>query len=238
MPLRRLIARNRSATADWELAGLLAFTAGAVDVTGYLSLRQYTSHMSGLVALMAEDVGQRGLRILLEPTTVLASFLAGAAVCALLVNWARRRDRESMYAVPVLLEAALLASLAVPGATGRYFLTLCVMSFSMGLQNAIITKLSHSVIRTTHITGMVTDIGIELGKALYWNRTTGRVPVQVDRGKLLLLSMLVLLFFSGGALGTFSYSHLGFLLMLPLAGLLALLTILPIAADLHWSAVP
>jgi len=237
MPLRRLIARDRSPTADWELAGLLAFTAGAVDVTGYLSLRQYTTHMSGLVALMAEDVGQRGLRILLEPATVFASFLAGAAFCALLVNWARRRDRESLYAVPLLIEAALLATLAIPGSIGRFFLTLCVMSFSMGLQNAMITKLSHSVIRTTHITGMVTDIGIELGKALYWNRTTGRVPVQAERGRMLLLSMLVLLFFTGGALGTLSYAHLGFWLMLPLAGMLALFTIAPIAVDLRWLRV-
>jgi uncharacterized membrane protein YoaK (UPF0700 family) len=235
MPLRKLTARTRSTSANWQLAALLAFNAGAVDVTGYLSLRQYTSHMSGLVALMAEEFSLRGIRILLEPAAILASFLTGAAICALLVNWARRRDYESLYAVPVLLEAAMLASLAVPGATTRFFLTLCVLSFSMGLQNAIITKLSDSVIRTTHVTGMVTDIGIELGKALYWNRSHHQRPVHADRGRLMLLSMLVSLFFAGGTLGAFTYPHIGFLIMLPLAAMLASLTVLPIASDLHLS---
>ena len=233
MPLRRLTARNRSATANWQLAALLAFTAGAVDVTGYLALRQYTSHMSGLISLMAADLNLRSMQTLLGPASALGSFLAGAALCALMVNWARRRDRESLYAVPLLFEAALLASLSIPGTSRHFFLALCTLSFSMGLQNAIITKISGSVIRTTHVTGMVTDIGIELGKAFYWNRTTGRTPVRAERNRLLLLSMLVALFFTGGVVGAVSYPHLGFSLMLPLAVMLAIPTIVPITADLH-----
>ena len=235
MPLRRLTARDRSATANWQLAALLAFTAGTVDVSGYLALRQFTSHMSGLVAAMAADIATQGFRAFTQPAVVLSCFLAGAASCAVLVNWERRRNRESLFAVPVLLEALLLASLALPLESRHLFITLCVLGFSMGLQNAIITKISHAEIRTTHITGMVTDIGIELGKALYWNRTTGRIPVHAERHRLLLLIMLVSLFFAGGTLGAFAYPRVGFLLRLPLAVLLAAPTILPIAADLHLS---
>jgi len=102
----------------------------------------------------------------------------------------------------------------------------------MGLQNAIITKISEAEIRTTHVTGMLTDIGIELGKALYFNRKRAQPPVRSDRSRLLLLSLLVVLFFSGGALGAFAYPRIGFLLLVPLAAALSVFTVFPIAADL------
>jgi uncharacterized membrane protein YoaK (UPF0700 family) len=234
MPLRRLTARHRSTAANWQLAALLAFTAGTVDVSGYLSLHQFTSHVSGTIAALAASIATLGARALLSPIAVLAGFLAGAAFCAALVNWARHRNREGVFAFPMLVEALLLASLAFPWPAHHALLALCTLSFAMGLQNAIITKISHAEIRTTHVTGMITDIGIELGKALYWNRSTDHAPVTARRERLLPLIMLVVLFFSGGALGAFAYPLIGFRLMLPLAALLALPTIFPIAADLHF----
>jgi len=237
MPLRRLTARTRSTAANWQLAALLSFTAGTVDVSGYLALHQFTSHMSGTVAALAADLPTLGPSALLPAAAVLGSFLSGAAFCALLVNWKRRREREGVFAFPVLLEALLLASLALPWTPHHGLLTLVILGFAMGLQNAVITKISHAEIRTTHITGMVTDIGIEIGKALYWNRSVALAPVHASRDRLLLLSMLATLFFAGGALGAFAYPHAGFLLMLPLAVLLALPTILPLATDLRSPAL-
>jgi uncharacterized membrane protein YoaK (UPF0700 family) len=240
MPLRRLTARERSSRSNWQLAAVLAFVAGAADVSGYLALHQFTSHMSGIVASLATTLAERklqsGAEALTIPAATLSAFLAGAAVCAVLVNWARRRNRESLYAVPVLLEALLLAALTFPAVHTRFFLVLVGLCFSMGLQNAIITKISESEIRTTHVTGMITDIGIELGKVLYINRSHTQPRVRADGSRLALLSLLVALFFGGGALGAFAYLHIGFLLMLPLAAALASLTVLPIMADLQRSA--
>jgi uncharacterized membrane protein YoaK (UPF0700 family) len=238
MPLRRLTARERSTAANWQLASLLAFTAGAVDVSGYLAFHQFTSHMSGITAFLAARSSSGSADILLRPSAVLASFLAGAAFCAMLVNWERRRNREGVFALPMLVEALLLASVALTWPAHHIFLALCVLGFAMGLQNAVITKISDAEIRTTHVTGTVTDIGIELGKALYWNRSSNRSPfVAADLPRLLLLGLLVVLFFGGGALSSFVFPHIGFLLMLPLATLLALPTILPLAADLRAPAL-
>jgi uncharacterized membrane protein YoaK (UPF0700 family) len=236
MPLRKLTARIRTPAANWQLAALLAFTAGVTDVSGFLALGAFTSHMSGTVATIAAELHTRGDSILIHPALVLACFLAGAAFCAVLINWERRRDRESLFAVPVLLEALLLASLAFPGSLHRTWLSLATLSFAMGLQNAIITKISHAEIRTTHVTGMITDIGIELGRALYWNRSPVLHPVQANRQHLLLLTLLVGLFFVGGTIGTFAFPHIGFLILLPVAFLLAAFTILPITADLRHTA--
>ncbi len=238
MPLRHLTARERSSATNWQLAALLAFTAGAIDVTGYLKFRQFTSHLSGVTSDLALNTAGQATQLLIHPAAVFFSFLAGAAFCALVVNWKRRRLHEGVFALPVLIEAMLLTSAAFPWTTQHPVLTLSILAFAMGLQNAIITKLSDSVIRTTHVTGMVTDIGIELGKALYRNRSPHHPPVIANRTRLLLLSMLVTLFFTGGFAAAIAFPHLGLLLMLPLAAMLALLTILPLAADLHFLRSP
>jgi uncharacterized membrane protein YoaK (UPF0700 family) len=233
MPLRRMAGRERSTAANWQLAALLAFTAGTVDLCGYMALRQFTSHMSGTVATIAADVAAGHVRVFARPLFVLGCFLAGAAFCAVVVNWERRRNRESLFAVPVLIEALLLAAVPLFAGPRHMFASLAALGFSMGMQNAVITKVSHHEIRTTHVTGMITDIGIELGKLLYWNRTTGRVPVLAERRRLALLTGLVMLFFGGGALSATMFSHVGFHLLLPLSVLLAAPTILPIATDLQ-----
>jgi uncharacterized membrane protein YoaK (UPF0700 family) len=127
----------------------------------------------------------------------------------------------------------LLAAVALFGGSGRLLASLAVMGFSMGLQNAVITKISDAEIRRTHVTGTITDIGIELGRLLYWNRTPRGTEVRADGRKLVLLTMLVVLFFGGGTLSAVMFQRLGFSLMLPLAVLLAVPTILPIAADFN-----
>jgi len=103
----------------------------------------------------------------------------------------------------------------------------------MGLQNALITKLSNAEIRTTHLTGIITDIGIELGKLLVRNRSslTGP-PIVASRPKLRILSLLSLLFLSGSICGGLAFRSLGYHAALPLAVLLGVLAVAPMANDL------
>ncbi|MBP6615545.1 MAG: DUF1275 domain-containing protein, partial [Aquabacterium sp.] len=104
----------------------------------------------------------------------------------------------------------------------------------MGLQNAMITKVSNSVIRTTHVTGMVTDIGIELGRLLYWNRTPDspeHPAVRANLRRLRLHVSLVLMFFLGGLLGALGFKHLGYIATVPPALLLAALSSLQFIPD-------
>lgn len=230
MPLRRLTGSERSPHANRQLAALLAFTAGAVDVAGFLDLRQFTSHMSGSMATIAAELETRGLRVVWPPALVLAAFVFGAACCAVVVNWSRRRGRESLYATPLFAEALLLCAAAL---LHHPWAVLAVLSFSMGLQNATISKISHAEIRTTHITGMVTDVGIEIGRALYWNRSSGAGPVHADRERLGLLLALTGLFFCGGVSGALAFPHIGMRLLMPLAALLFVFTFLPIVSDMR-----
>ena len=237
--LRRLTGRERSQAANRELAHYLAFIAGATNAGGYLAVEQYTSHMSGIVSAMADNLAAGGVQVALAGLSAVVAFTAGAALTALMVNWGRRRERESEYALPLMAEAALLVCFGLLGGSlekDRLFLvpaTVILLCFTMGLQNAIITKISNAEIRTTHVTGMVTDIGIELGKLIYWNQRQRSTEVLADRDKLRLLGSLVGLFFLGGVVGALGFRRLGFQSVLPLALLLVVLAIVPLLDDVR-----
>lgn len=243
MPLqyaRRLTGRERSAAANRHLGIALTFVAGATNAGGYLAVKQYTSHMTGIVSLMADNLALREYDIVLGGVGALLSFMSGAACSAVLVNFARRRNLQSEYAVPLLLEAVLLLTFGflgtrLSGIEGLFVpVTVMLLCFIMGLQNAVVSKLSHAEIRTTHLTGMITDIGIELGKLAYWNRrgTLVRPDVLANRERLKVLTLLVASFFIGGIAGALGFAHIGYLSTVPLALVLVTLAGVPAIDDL------
>jgi uncharacterized membrane protein YoaK (UPF0700 family) len=239
--LRRLTGSQRSQKANRQLAHFLAFIAGAANAGGYVAVKQYTSHMSGILSSMADATAVQDVGWLAAGSSALLAFLGGAGCTAILVNWGRRRDLHSEYALPMMVEAALLLCFGLMGGHLEHHswfvvpATVALLCFTMGLQNAIITKISQAEIRTTHVTGMVTDIGIELGKALYWNRRSGdaMTAVHADMEKLWLLVSLVGLFFIGGVTGAIGFKHVGFIATLPLAVILLMLAVVPVLDDLR-----
>lgn len=234
--LRRLTGSTRTESANRHLACYLAFVAGATNAGGFLAVRQYTSHMSGIVAAMADDLAVGSLRLAFTGLGAVLCFMLGAFLTALFVRWARSNSLESEYALPLIFEALLLVVFGFTGSvfTGRRVLgTVMLLCLTMGLQNAIITKLSNSVIRTTHVTGMVTDIGIALGRiAFHLSARTGS-PLEPERATLRLLASLVGLFFVGGVTGAVGFKQVGFFFTLPLAAVLLLLAATPVFDDIR-----
>ncbi|MDB5743026.1 MAG: hypothetical protein JWR68_1341 [Polaromonas sp.] len=237
---RHLTGQHRTASINRLLGALLAFNAGAVNAGGFLVVAMYTSHMTGFASLLADNLVLGNTALVLGAVGTLLAFTTGAAVTAILVNWARQHALRSEYALPLLLEAALLLVFGLLGATlNRQTpfavpLTVLVLAFTMGLQNALVSKISSSQIRTTHMTGIVTDIGIELGKLFYWNRT-GSPPesrVRANRIKLRLLVTLLGAFVAGGIVGAAGFKYIGFIWVVPLALLLLALCLPPLYSDL------
>jgi uncharacterized membrane protein YoaK (UPF0700 family) len=232
-------AAQRNPQSNIRLGAALAFVAGAANAGGFLAVGQYTSHMTGIVSLMADQIVLGHLGLAAAGAAALLAFMLGAMATSLVVNWARRRGLQSRYALPVLLESALMLLFGLMGATLQAQVTLLLpatvllLCFMMGLQNAVITKVSHAEIRTTHVTGLVTDMGIELGKLLYVNRTETQPPVRASRSRLRTQGTLLGLFFLGGVLGAWGFQRTGFLATVPLALLLALLAWRPLVHDLN-----
>lgn len=238
---RSLTGRERSQRSDRQLGCFLAFVAGAMNAGGFLAIHQYTSHMTGIVSSMADDLALGTFDLVLRGIGALVSFVAGAATTAVLVNYARNRHLDSVYALPLLIEAFLLLVFGLLGARlsdveGLFVpATVTLLCFIMGLQNAVITKLSRAEIRTTHITGIVTDIGIELGKLFYRNsaRVPARPKVVANRDRLTILSMLAGCFLVGGVIGALSFKHAGYVATIPLALALVTVAIVPAIDDLR-----
>jgi uncharacterized membrane protein YoaK (UPF0700 family) len=237
---RRLTGRKRTPGANRHLGLTLAFVAGAINAGGFLAVRQYTSHMTGIVSAIADDLALGNPVLVLGGLGALLSFLLGAGCSAVMINYSRQRDMHSEYALPLLLEAGLLLCFGLLGARLSHVpglfvpVTVMLLCFIMGLQNAMITKLSRAEIRTTHLTGVLTDIGIEVGKLAYWNRASAtNQPVRADRDRLIVLVSLVMCFFVGGIAGAVGFSHVGYVSTVPLALLLVLLAAVPTADDVR-----
>lgn len=236
---RRLTGNSRSQKANRQLGFVLCFVAGATNAGGFLAVNQYTSHMTGIVSAMADHLVLGEFTLVLAGIGALFSFLTGSACSAIMVNYSRRRQLYSEYAFPLLVEAALLLGFGLLGPRLADFngifvpMTVMLLCFIMGLQNAVITKLSSAEIRTTHLTGIVTDIGIELGKWAYWNRShpNERPLVTADGNRLRVLISLVVFFFTGGVIGALGFKHLGYIATVPLAVTLMALVAVPVVDD-------
>lgn len=261
--LRELTAPERTARANLHLGVTLAFVAGAFNAGGFLAIGQYTSHMTGVVSSVADQIVLAQWDLVIAGVLSLLAFVAGAASTAILVNYARRNHHGAAgpYAVPLLIEAALLLVFGLVGSRLQSHelisisLTAVLLCYAMGLQNALVTKISNAEIRTTHVTGLVTDIGIELGKSLYWNQSAARsaaqaaqaargvagtatspaplpgpARIQANRRKLRVHLSLVGAFFVGGVTGATGFKLVGFIAALPLAALLVVIAAAPLLA--------
>lgn len=242
--LRFLTGRHRTPSINRLLGLLLAFVAGAVNAGGFLVVHMYTSHMTGFVSMLADNVVLGNMALVLGATGALTAFVCGAACTAVMVNLARQHQLRSGFSLPLLLEAMLLLLFGLVGATTlnrptpfAVPLTVLLLAFLMGLQNALVSKVSSSQIRTTHMTGVITDLGIELGKLVYWNHagTPPRAHVRANRAKLRLFGMLLTMFLLGGLVGAAGFKYIGFVWVVPLSALLFAVSMPPLLRDLRQS---
>jgi uncharacterized membrane protein YoaK (UPF0700 family) len=240
--LRQLTAPERTQRANRQLGGVLAFVAGAINAGGFLAVQRYTSHMSGIVSSIADNLVIGEMLLAVAGLACLLAFVLGAITSAVLVNWGRRRHLRGEFALPLMVEAALLLLFGLMGANLHLYVdlfvpsTVALLCFIMGLQNAMVTKISKAEIRTTHMTGVITDLGIELGRLLYWNRLAEADEghrVVANRDKIRIHLTILGLFFSGCLIGAMAFKTLGFSATLPFAVLLTGMAALPLLSDLR-----
>ncbi len=231
----------RSESLNRQLAWAMAFVAGAVNAGGFLAVGHYTSHMTGVVSSMADVLAEGDLTTALAALAMMLSFTGGAFVCSTLISFGQRRRMRSRYALTLVFEAALML---VFGFMGNRLekevqftlpLTVMLLCFIMGLHNAVTSIISGAAVRTTHLTGTVTDIGIEVSRLTYVNvhQRHGRDRIMADRKKLWLLLLILASFLGGGVAGALGFKHIGFKVTVPLAGFLCFLAARPLLLELR-----
>jgi uncharacterized membrane protein YoaK (UPF0700 family) len=167
---------GRSERQNRLLAGYLALVGGFVNSAGFVIIGSFTSHVTGNVGRLANDVVAAEWAAAATALMMVLAFMAGAFAASLAIESQIFRSRSSAYAAALATESALLALFtaashwaptALPRLRDAEAAILCV---AMGLQNSLVTRLSGAVVRTTHLTGVATDIGIEAARWLLWWR--------------------------------------------------------------------
>ena len=223
----------RSNDIDRRLACTLAAIAGALNTAAFQAVGFFSANMTGNVSSLSDHAAlgewQSGAFYL----TIVLAFIGGAAVSTLLINAGRRRQMHGIYAFSILAEALLMmllgcAELWLPQQQRGPVLILG-LSFLMGLQNAVVTRISDARVRTTHVSGMATDIGIEL--SMLFDIARGHelhADVASYRSKLRLHVQTVLSFLVGGVVGIVVYLAIGSRLLFGTAAVLLVIALVGI----------
>ena len=187
---------SRLATWVWVGAAALACVAGMVNVVGYLGFEhQAITHLTGTTSLLGAALAQGNLRSVLQLAGMLLAFMLGAVLSGLLIKDSVLQLGRR-YGVALALEALLLA-LAVPMFEQGWFLGPLLAAVAIGLQNAMATTYSGAIIRTSHVSGMFTDLGITFGHAMR--------GLPVDHRRLWLCLVIITAFLAGGVIGALLY---------------------------------
>lgn len=176
-----------------EIGGFaLAFIAGSVNAIALLGFKhEAVSHLTGTATVLSLQIANLEYAEIVHLLLVIASFLLGAAFSGFVIgNTALSLGRR--YSFALLVESALLFFAAVLLHDGNIHGHL-LASAACGLQNAMTSTYSGAVVRTTHVSGLFTDLGIMLG---LWLR--GQSP---DKRRVILYMTLIAGFIFGGIAG-------------------------------------
>ena len=165
---------------------MLAASAGAVNGFAFTMCEQFVTHLSGTFT----ELGQQSWRatLVFDSAAIILSFIAGAVASIVMLHARASSGDHPRWATPLVSVTLLLIGVAMAGRAGLFgtiggdeppILLLSLLSFAMGAQNAAVAATTGLAVRTTHVTGPATDLGIHLGTALFtrgkdrWNALRG-----------------------------------------------------------------
>ena len=206
----RHLGTKRTYNHNVKLASLLGLTAGFVNAAGFLGFSVLTTNVTGHAALFAEQIALQNFKTARVIALWMFLFLAGAFVSSFIISRIGKNQQYS-YVIPILIEIVILIAVALLGY--RYDDSLIgkelfagSLLFAMGLQNALVSMVSGSVVRTTHLTGTFTDLGIELAQ-FFRHKAEDRTALKV---KIKLRSAIIFFFMCGALAGAYIFRWLHF----------------------------
>jgi uncharacterized membrane protein YoaK (UPF0700 family) len=186
--------RKRSYKHDLRLAVFLCFTAGIVNAAGLFAFAVLTTNVTGHAALLAHKLATGDLRSARMIGLWLILFLSGAFFSSFCIGQLRKFG----YVVPIISEIIILILVASFGHTFNHEYLAGSLLFAMGMQNALVSTISGNVVRTTHLTGMFTDLGIDLYIIITsYSRTVRR--------RIILRLVIIFFFLAGGIAGGYAF---------------------------------
>lgn len=206
-------------------AFILALVAGFINAIGLLSFEhQSVAHLSGTATLLGTSFLGASFLNTIHLVGILFSFLLGSILSGILLHGSSLKLGKH-YDTALFIEALLLLIsllfLTVGSFFGHYF-----ASAACGLQNAMATTYSGAIIRTTHVTGIFTDLGIMIGELIKGH--------PLDRRKAQLFILIICGFICGATIGALLYAKYQFLaLLFPALGCLIIAAVYRVYVEKH-----
>ncbi|MBF4473387.1 YoaK family protein [Flavobacterium sp. HJJ] len=214
--------KNRTSKHNLRLAILLSFIAGIVNVTGVLAVKTLTTNVTGHFAYFAEEVTKKDYQAAIVFLIYTLFFLAGAFTSNFLAELVSEKKQNLSHLPAIAIEFIILVTLGLLEI--RTDLNLLDekwiafgLLFAMGIQNALVTKISKSTVRTTHLTGLFTDLGIELSQLFFYKKPEERKALKTS---IYLRLSIISFFFLGCFSGGFIYGYLALKTLLTAAAFL------------------
>lgn len=199
---------TRTLKHNLKIASILSFVAGMVNVAGFLSIQRLTTNITGHFAFLIDEVFKLNFINGFTFFLYIFFFFTGSFFSNLLVEILHKKNSDKEYIIPVVLESLILLSVALFGQLlieHHPNVLAILLLFAMGMQNSLVTTLSNSAVRTTHLTGLFTDLGIELSQLFFYTHKEQR---QKLFSSIKLRLTIICFFFIGGLTGGILYSSL------------------------------
>jgi len=202
--------KARTFLHNLRLAALLSLVAGMVNITGVLALHTLTTNVTGHFAYFAEEFIKKDYATAITFLIFTLCFLLGSFTANSIVEIVLVKRPRLAHVVPIALEIVILTGIALFFGSSSIYemhgkLEAFLLLFAMGVQNSLVTKVSQSTVRTTHLTGLFTDLGIELSQLLFYKKPEQKHKLKSN---IYLRLSIITFFFIGCVLGGFAYGYL------------------------------
>ncbi|WP_373514900.1 YoaK family protein [Persicitalea sp.] len=208
----RKYSNSRSLADNIQLGVLTAFSAGMVNVATLIIFFAFASNVTGHYAILAEEISKGNWYQVAVVMAWILLFLIGSFVSNFIIINLNRKNAYVAHALPLLLEIACLLTV---GVYGQYYyqgtlteteILVAFMLFAMGLQNGLTASISNFSVKTTHLTGLTTDLGILF--SMFTQKEYRNNAVLVGKAKL--LTAIAISYLTGGVMAGVLYKQLEF----------------------------
>lgn len=215
----------RTLKHNLRIASVLSFVAGIVNVAGFLSVQRLTTNVTGHFAFFVDEIFKFNLWEGFIYFLYIFFFFLGSFISNVIVEIVSKINDKLIYIIPIFIESLILFLVAFFGEfliSKNPNLLAFSLLFAMGLQNSLVTTISNATVRTTHLTGLFTDLGIELSQLFFYKKIDQKIKLFAS---IKLRLTIISFFFIGGLLGGIFYSTLQ-LYVLAIAAIILLIGII------------
>lgn len=199
---------------------LMSFLAGAVNAGGFMSCQRFVSHITGFATLAGVDVAMNKWGDAIAALSIPVYFLGGVLLAGWLSEGRMAQGKRPLYPVIMGIMTAALGIVAFGGVNdwfGRFgaevtysedYLLLALLCGSSGLQNASISSASGGTLRTTHLTGTTTDLGLGLIRGYFTKSKSEKMKQElaINLRRVVIITSFVV----GGAFSAVLFLQFGY----------------------------